>query len=91
MESEAAVEQEAANSTATQTMWCDRCGEDVATGTHDGCAAARALEPPRYCRRCRRRMKVQVLPAGWAARCAVHGGISQSTATGVAGTVGADG
>jgi SAM-dependent methyltransferase len=66
--------------------WCDRCGEALAGGEarpggealaggtdHTGCAAARALEPPRFCRYCRRRMKVQVLPAGWLASCVAHG------------------
>ncbi|MFI6781096.1 hypothetical protein [Micromonospora sp. NPDC050276] len=55
--------------------WCDRCGTDAANGGHEPCAAARALEPPRYCRRCRRRMKVQVLPVGWSAVCVEHGEI----------------
>ena len=32
-----------------------------------------ALEPPRYCPQCRRRMVVQVLPRGWSARCSEHG------------------
>ncbi|MER5455322.1 hypothetical protein ABT008_11120 [Micromonospora sp. NPDC002389] len=53
--------------------WCDRCGEAVAVGDHQGCAAARTLEPPRYCAHCRRRMKVQVLPVGWSATCVEHG------------------
>ncbi|MDG4829922.1 hypothetical protein O7627_11475 [Solwaraspora sp. WMMD1047] len=53
--------------------WCDRCGEAAGTGRHAGCVAARALEPPRFCPRCRRRMKVQVLPAGWSAACVRHG------------------
>ncbi len=53
--------------------WCDRCGEAVAAGSHDGCAAARVLEPPRFCPHCRRRMKVQVLPVGWASVCVEHG------------------
>jgi len=35
--------------------------------------AARAMEPPRFCPACRRRMKVQVLPAGWRAVCVEHG------------------
>ncbi|MEU5787375.1 MULTISPECIES: biotin synthase auxiliary protein BsaP [Micromonospora] len=55
--------------------WCDRCGEDATAGPHAACAAARALEPPRYCARCRRRMKVQVLPVGWSATCVEHGEI----------------
>jgi len=39
-----------------QAIWCDRCGAGTSTGNHDGCAAARAWEPPRFCTRCRRRM-----------------------------------
>jgi hypothetical protein len=54
-------------------VWCDRCGGALADGRHDACAAARALEPPRFCPVCRRRMKVQVLPAGWTATCVEHG------------------
>ncbi|KXK59214.1 hypothetical protein AWW66_25415 [Micromonospora rosaria] len=53
--------------------WCDRCGEPARSGPHPACAAARALEPPRFCARCRRRMKVQILPAGWSAVCVEHG------------------
>ena len=30
-------------------MWCDRCGRALADGGHEGCTAARSLEPPRYC------------------------------------------
>jgi len=54
-------------------MFCDRCGGDLAIGTHEGCEAARHLEPPRYCVHCRRRMVVQVTPTGWTARCVEHG------------------
>ncbi|HZN75451.1 MAG TPA: hypothetical protein VFC00_27780 [Micromonosporaceae bacterium] len=54
-------------------MWCDRCGESLTEGSHATCAAARSLEPPRFCALCRRRMKVQVLPAGWRAVCVEHG------------------
>jgi hypothetical protein len=57
----------------TAAIWCDRCGGVLDEGTHSGCAAARTLEPPRYCPACRRRMKVQVLPAGWSAVCVEHG------------------
>ena len=53
--------------------WCGRCGERQGDGPHPGCAAALALEPPRYCARCRRRMVVQVTPTGWTARCVEHG------------------
>lgn len=53
--------------------WCDRCGRPAGEGEHAVCVAARALEPPRFCPHCRRRMKVQVLPAGWTAVCVAHG------------------
>jgi hypothetical protein len=63
--------------------FCDRCGEPCSPGTpgaedlgqaaHEECAAARVLEPPRFCPACRRRMKVQVLPTGWIATCVEHG------------------
>lgn len=53
--------------------FCDRCGEPLAGGGHDGCVAARRLEPPRYCGSCRRRMVVQVTPTGWTATCSAHG------------------
>lgn len=58
---------------ATAAVWCDRCGDAVTAGSHGACAAARVLEPPRFCAYCRRRMKVQVLPVGWAAVCVEHG------------------
>jgi hypothetical protein len=53
--------------------WCDRCGERLDESVHTACRAARELEPPRYCGLCRRRMKVQVMPAGWQASCVQHG------------------
>jgi hypothetical protein len=57
----------------TGTVFCDRCGGELTAGEHAGCRAARQLEPPRFCPLCRRRMKVQVLPAGWLAECVEHG------------------
>ncbi|HET8658988.1 MAG TPA: hypothetical protein VFM55_08325 [Micromonosporaceae bacterium] len=58
-------------------VWCDRCGGALdaagSSGGHDACRRARVLEPPRYCPACRRRLKVQVLPAGWRAVCVEHG------------------
>ena len=57
-------------------VWCDRCGGAVADGDHAACRAARALEPPRFCAHCRRRLKVQVLPAAWQATCVEHGPIT---------------
>ncbi|MER7995272.1 hypothetical protein [Micromonospora chalcea] len=58
---------------APAALWCDRCGESVAAGAPPACEAARAGEPPRWCASCRRRMKVQVVPAGWSAVCVEHG------------------
>ncbi|HET9945096.1 MAG TPA: hypothetical protein VFR56_05555 [Actinomycetes bacterium] len=55
------------------TAYCDQCGEPEATGDHQTCTRRRRLEPPRWCRSCRRRMVVQVTPRGWSARCSVHG------------------
>src|SRR6266516_1753433 len=56
--------------------YCDPCGEPPAPGqarAHDACRAARALEPPRYCPRCGRRMVVKVTPTAWSAHCPTHG------------------
>jgi len=50
--------------------FCGQCGEP---GTHEGCQRMLALEPPRYCAHCRRRMVVQVHPTGWSAKCVEHG------------------
>jgi ribosomal protein S18 acetylase RimI-like enzyme len=49
---------------------CGLCGEP---GRHQACDRRLALEPPRYCGQCRRRMVVQVHPTGWSARCVEHG------------------
>ena len=57
----------------SEDEFCARCGNPAATGNHDGCAAALRLEPPRFCPHCRRRMIVQVTPAGWDAHCSQHG------------------
>jgi hypothetical protein len=56
------------------SSFCGRCGEDLQT-PHPACEAALALEPPRYCTHCHRRMVVQVVPTGWRATCSVHGAV----------------
>ena len=61
--------------------FCDGCGEPLTVTGHERCVAARAYEPPRYCPQCRRRMVVQVLPAGWSARCVEHGTLADHGAT----------
>lgn len=53
--------------------WCGRCGQGLTPAGHGRCRDAAALEPPRYCGHCRRRMVVQVTPSGWTARCSAHG------------------
>jgi hypothetical protein len=53
--------------------WCGQCGQALAATDHAGCEARAALEPPRYCTDCGRRMKVQVTPRGWSASCVEHG------------------
>jgi len=59
--------------------YCDHCGQPAGTGVHDRCVRLRAMEPPRYCAQCRRRMVVQVIPRGWVARCVEHGETSSTT------------
>ncbi len=54
--------------------FCGRCGEP-APSPHPVCVEGLALEPPRYCAQCRRRLIVQVMPTGYAARCSAHGEI----------------
>ena len=53
--------------------WCGHCGEALTAEGHAPCRRAAALDPPRHCAHCRRRMVVQVLPTGWTARCSEHG------------------
>jgi len=59
-------------------IYCDHCGTALADGDHARCREARRMEPPRYCASCRRRMVVQVTPAGWTARCVEHGELSSA-------------
>jgi hypothetical protein len=53
--------------------YCGHCGEPVADADHATCRTRLAMEPPRFCTMCRRRMKVQVTPRGWSATCVEHG------------------
>jgi hypothetical protein len=59
--------------------YCGHCGaarggaQMPASPDHRRCRELLALEPPRYCAECRRRMKVQVTPLGWTAQCSRHG------------------
>lgn len=58
---------------------CGHCGAPASVGEHAACAERLALEPPRYCTTCGRRMKVQVTPDGWTAECVRHGSVGAST------------
>jgi len=64
--------------------WCAHCGSakrgrpdgsrpDRWPGEHGKCRAALAMEPPRYCRACGRRLIVQVTPTSWRSTCSRHG------------------
>ncbi|SFQ36387.1 hypothetical protein SAMN05421810_106300 [Amycolatopsis arida] len=61
----------------TGSGFCVRCGQPVAAEEapeHVACRNPRtALEPPRFCHHCARRMVVQITPSGWSARCSRHG------------------
>ena len=63
-------------------VYCDRCGLPLSAAEggpgHEACQAARALEPPRYCPQCGRRMAVKVTPHAWSAHCPRHG-LTQAT------------
>ncbi len=53
--------------------YCGHCGQEYDAADHTTCDRLLAMEPPRYCTQCRRRMKVQVTPRGWTADCVQHG------------------
>ncbi|WP_446746293.1 biotin synthase auxiliary protein BsaP [Sphaerimonospora cavernae] len=57
------------------SLYCDHCGRPAAEGDHAACRTARAMEPPRFCPHCRRRMVGQVAPTSWSARCSKHGDV----------------
>ncbi|MDQ0689325.1 hypothetical protein QF047_000285 [Arthrobacter sp. W4I7] len=67
---------------STTGDYCGHCGEPSDGGggppsdVHQRCGERLAMEPPRYCATCRRRMKVQVAPLGWTAECSRHGVIA---------------
>ncbi len=67
------------STTDSTASFCGHCGapSDVgdlpASDVHQRCGDHLAMEPPRYCNACRRRMKVQVTPLGWSAECSRHG------------------
>jgi hypothetical protein len=71
------------STTTEPAQFCGLCGEPSdggggpASNLHHRCAERLAMEPPRYCAACRRRMKVQVTPLGWTAECSRHGMVAR--------------
>ena len=59
--------------------FCARCGASRERGGHGECDDRLALEPPRHCVQCGRRMVVKVTPLSWTARCSRHGLIDPET------------
>lgn len=59
--------------------FCARCGTSTEGGGHGECTDRLALEPPRHCPECGRRMVVKVTPLSWTARCSRHGLIDPQT------------
>ena len=57
----------------TTSTYCPHCGHTQTGHDHRACRSKLALEPPRFCAECDRRMKVQVTPRGWTAECVEHG------------------
>ncbi len=64
--------------------YCGHCGREIGSDPadargdeHAACRRRLEMEPPRYCARCARRMKVQVTPTGWSAECVAHGVLSR--------------
>lgn len=57
---------------AVSARTCPRCGRN-APEAHPECAEALVLEPPRFCDECGRRLRVQVYPESYEARCPDHG------------------
>ena len=54
-------------------MFCGHCGRPLDDDDHEVCSERLAMEPPRFCAECGRRMKVQVTPRGWSGTCVEHG------------------
>jgi hypothetical protein len=48
--------------------FCTGCGQPAP----DCPGCSRALDPPRFCPECGRRMTVRVIPTGWVAQCRDH-------------------
>jgi len=58
---------------AELVQFCGYCGHELAENAHEQCERRLEMEPPRFCRHCRRRMVVQVIPRSWTATCVEHG------------------
>lgn len=59
---------------SAEPTYCVYCGSEATQPCRARCHSSRAaLEPPRFCAHCARRMVVQVTPSGWVAKCSRHG------------------
>jgi hypothetical protein len=54
-------------------VYCNGCGRP--TEVCEGCR--RPFDPPRFCPRCGRKLRVQVDPIGYVARCFEHGLVAE--------------
>jgi hypothetical protein len=64
---------------ASPPAYCDGCGRPAAQGDHARCSTRRAATgPPRFCSRCARKLRVQVLPTGYTAECVRCGPIGRA-------------
>ena len=52
--------------------YCHRRTAPAAATSTECAGCGRALDPPRFCPECGRRMTVTVIPTGWVARCRDH-------------------
>jgi hypothetical protein len=59
------------------SAYCSGCGNPATACA--GCG--RALDPPRFCTRCARRLTVAVSPGGYRASCRDHGPVPAPSAT----------
>ncbi|MGH3159338.1 MAG: hypothetical protein ACRDNF_22580 [Streptosporangiaceae bacterium] len=57
--------------------YCPHCGQPAGAHGHQDCRRASALDPPRYCTECGRRLVVKVTPDRWTAQCSQHGAHDQ--------------
>lgn len=59
-------------------MHCEGCGRPA-----ERCGGCRRpLDPPRFCARCGRKLRVQITPTGYVGRCYEHGEVASAPGAG---------